>query len=157
MCPMSESDPSFPVDDPRRMAQNYPVMDCPVCKKSLIVVERQGIEIDYCLACKGFWFDEGELHLLPQAVGFKADLPDIKALPKVESTQKPHPCPRCRAKMDKVTLQAGSDLILDRCSRGDGIWFDAGELGKMIKAHAIAQAGAGGQMAHFLGEALGIE
>lgn len=44
-------------------------MDCPVCKKSLIVVERDNIELDYCIACKGFWFDAGELGLLAEKIG----------------------------------------------------------------------------------------
>ncbi|MDP2144827.1 MAG: zf-TFIIB domain-containing protein [Gallionella sp.] len=37
-------------------------MDCPVCKTvSLMMTERQGIEIDYCPQCRGVWLDRGEL------------------------------------------------------------------------------------------------
>lgn len=37
-------------------------MDCPVCKNvSLVMSERQGIEIDYCPSCRGVWLDRGEL------------------------------------------------------------------------------------------------
>jgi uncharacterized protein len=37
-------------------------MKCPVCKEpDLIMSERQGIEIDYCPACRGVWLDRGEL------------------------------------------------------------------------------------------------
>jgi Zn-finger nucleic acid-binding protein len=36
-------------------------MDCPVCKVSLTMSERQGIEIDYCPQCRGVWLDRGEL------------------------------------------------------------------------------------------------
>jgi len=37
-------------------------MKCPVCKeKSLVIAERQGIEIDYCPECRGVWLDRGEL------------------------------------------------------------------------------------------------
>ena len=37
-------------------------MDCPVCKNvSLVMSERQGIEIDYCPGCRGVWLDRGEL------------------------------------------------------------------------------------------------
>jgi uncharacterized protein len=37
-------------------------MDCPVCKNvSLVMSERQGIEIDYCPNCRGVWLDRGEL------------------------------------------------------------------------------------------------
>lgn len=37
-------------------------MDCPVCKtERLMMMERQGIEIDYCSKCRGVWLDRGEL------------------------------------------------------------------------------------------------
>ena len=37
-------------------------MDCPVCKtERLSMMERQGIEIDYCPQCRGVWLDRGEL------------------------------------------------------------------------------------------------
>ena len=33
-------------------------MDCPVCKtERLSMMERQGIEIDYCPKCRGVWLD----------------------------------------------------------------------------------------------------
>lgn len=37
-------------------------MQCPVCTdKTLVMSERQGIEIDYCPGCRGVWLDRGEL------------------------------------------------------------------------------------------------
>jgi Zn-finger nucleic acid-binding protein len=36
-------------------------MLCPTCKTPLTMSERQGIEIDYCPACRGVWLDRGEL------------------------------------------------------------------------------------------------
>lgn len=40
-------------------------MKCPVCKDaSLVMAERQGIEIDYCPECRGVWLDRGELDKL---------------------------------------------------------------------------------------------
>jgi len=34
-------------------------MICPVCKKPMLVLELQQIEIDYCQECGGIWLDEG--------------------------------------------------------------------------------------------------
>jgi hypothetical protein len=34
---------------------------CPVDQSALVMSERQGIEIDYCPACRGIWLDRGEL------------------------------------------------------------------------------------------------
>ena len=37
-------------------------MKCPVCPEStLLMSERQGVEIDYCPQCRGVWLDRGEL------------------------------------------------------------------------------------------------
>ena len=42
-------------------AQTTPAMGCPACHTPLAMAERQGIEIDYCPACRGVWLDRGEL------------------------------------------------------------------------------------------------
>ena len=37
-------------------------MNCPVCSEtSLVISERQGVEINYCPKCRGVWLDRGEL------------------------------------------------------------------------------------------------
>ena len=36
-------------------------MKCPNCEETLVMSDRQGIEIDYCPKCRGVWLDKGEL------------------------------------------------------------------------------------------------
>ena len=36
-------------------------MKCPNCDQTLVMTDRQGIEIDYCPNCRGVWLDKGEL------------------------------------------------------------------------------------------------
>jgi Zn-finger nucleic acid-binding protein len=36
-------------------------MRCPVDESTLVMSERNGIEIDYCPQCRGVWLDRGEL------------------------------------------------------------------------------------------------
>lgn len=36
-------------------------MKCPHCNETLVMTERQGVEIDYCPKCRGVWLDKGEL------------------------------------------------------------------------------------------------
>ena len=37
-------------------------MNCPTCADtSLVMADRQGVEIDYCPKCRGVWLDRGEL------------------------------------------------------------------------------------------------
>ena len=39
-------------------------MQCPVDQATLLMSERQGVEIDYCPQCRGVWLDRGELDKL---------------------------------------------------------------------------------------------
>ena len=36
-------------------------MKCPNCNETLVMADRQGVEIDYCPKCRGVWLDRGEL------------------------------------------------------------------------------------------------
>lgn len=36
-------------------------MKCPNCGSTLVMSERNGVEIDYCPDCRGVWLDRGEL------------------------------------------------------------------------------------------------
>lgn len=46
---------------------------CPSCKVSLVMSERQGVEIDYCPECRGVWLDRGELDKIIERSGPSAD------------------------------------------------------------------------------------
>ena len=52
-------------------------MKCPNCPDStLVMTDRQGVEIDYCPACRGIWLDRGELDkLLERAAAASAPPP----------------------------------------------------------------------------------
>ena len=39
-------------------------MQCPVDGTTLLMSERQNVEIDYCPQCRGVWLDRGELDKL---------------------------------------------------------------------------------------------
>lgn len=36
-------------------------MQCPVDGATLVMADRNGVEIDYCPTCRGVWLDRGEL------------------------------------------------------------------------------------------------
>jgi len=108
-------------------------MDCPVCKDAMITAELADVEIDYCSSCRGIWLDRGELEML-LADGEKAHrlLESFKV--DQHCREKPRRCPICDRKMQKVLV--GSDrpkLLIDRCPRGDGLWFDGGELQNIVQ------------------------
>jgi uncharacterized protein len=43
-------------------------MKCPNCNETLLMMERNQIEIDYCPSCRGVWLDKGELDKMLNAV-----------------------------------------------------------------------------------------
>lgn len=44
-------------------------MQCPACNVTLVMTERQGVEIDYCPQCRGVWLDRGELDKIVERAG----------------------------------------------------------------------------------------
>lgn len=45
-------------------------MKCPVCKDvTLLMSEKNGVEIDYCPECRGIWLDRGELDKIVERAG----------------------------------------------------------------------------------------
>ncbi|MGA7616211.1 MAG: zf-TFIIB domain-containing protein [Thermoanaerobaculia bacterium] len=127
-------------------------MLCPVCASPLIVVERSGIEVDYCIRCHGLWFDAGEIELLASKLGLAE--PDMK-LRKAETTEAVRLCPRCDAKMGKVEVEGRAIVTLDACTRGHGFWFDRGELGALFETGQRQDASVRHAVVTFLGEVLG--
>lgn len=106
----------------------------------MIVLELEQVEVDHCTDCGGIWLDAGELELLfadaqqtEQLVSSFHHAPGVKE--KVRS------CPICLKKMQKIHaggfdgLTAGSEgepVIIDRCPKGHGLWFDRGELPQVL-------------------------
>ncbi|GHC52490.1 TFIIB-type zinc ribbon-containing protein [Neogemmobacter tilapiae] len=44
-------------------------MRCPVDNETLVMTERNGVEIDYCPKCRGVWLDRGELDKILERAG----------------------------------------------------------------------------------------
>lgn len=44
-------------------------MKCPNDNATLVMSDRQGIEIDYCPECRGVWLDKGELDKIIERSG----------------------------------------------------------------------------------------
>ncbi len=103
-------------------------MDCPVCKNAMITLELEDVEIDHCLDCGGIWLDAGELELL---LGEPDKAKSLLASFEVDSTcdEAKRKCPICDRKMHKIIVGDSSPtLLIDKCRKGDGLWFDEGEL-----------------------------
>ncbi len=135
-------------------------MQCPVCKVDMIVVEYKKIELDHCEKCHGVWFDSGELELLLETMK-AANQPSATNLlntPEVKLAEKKRRCPICRQKMRKTAIGKEPHILLDVCPRGEGLWFDGGELRQTI-THLAGKLpeGVDSQVISFLGEVFEAE
>jgi len=131
-------------------------MKCPACNNLMIVVEHERIELDYCPQCSGVWFDSGELELLLDSMQVDQSMLSIDTIltaPVVDSHEKKRKCPICRKKMKKATIGHQPEVLIDVCQRGDGLWFDAGEVGQVVsQASSVRESDSQGQVIHFLDE-----
>jgi Zn-finger nucleic acid-binding protein len=108
-------------------------MDCPVCKNAMITLELQEVEIDFCTDCGGIWLDAGELELLLGEPEKAKNLLDSFKI-DYSSTEKVRKCPICRKKMQKVIVGSSKPtLLIDKCRKADGLWFDKGELNDIFE------------------------
>ena len=106
----------------------------------MIVLELAEVEVDYCTDCGGIWLDVGELELL---LGNSQQTRQLLDSFKIDSscTEKRRKCPICLKKMQKIVVgpstppvvsSAEPPLLIDKCARGDGLWFDHGELQNIL-------------------------
>ncbi len=126
---------------------------CPVCAVPLIIVERDSIEVDYCINCHGLWFDEGEIELLADQAGAEVDLAALANAAPSASSERYLRCPRCGKKMRKADLYEGAEiLIVDFCPLQHGLWFDRGETGAFVRRAERSENRAAELITSFLGE-----
>ena len=94
----------------------------------MITLELEDVEIDYCTDCGGIWLDSGELEqLLNEPDKAQRLLDSFRIDP--ESSERARKCPICDKKMQKIIVGSSKPvLLIDKCRRGDGLWFDKGEL-----------------------------
>ncbi|WP_169077623.1 zf-TFIIB domain-containing protein [Microcella alkalica] len=72
-------------------------MKCPTDDSTLVMSERNGIEIDYCPQCRGVWLDRGELDkIIDRAAGIDAAAaaPAASAAPRVDLPRDVPPPPQ---------------------------------------------------------------
>lgn len=113
------------------------LITCPKCSEVLDRYALEGVEVDICPGCRGFWLDSGELRLLrdraafwglEQVMAHAAQAP--RSVPPSSSRVR-LPCPTCQGKLVAVQL---SGTWIDVCNQCDGIWLDRGELDAALRA-----------------------
>ncbi len=103
-------------------------MDCPVCKKPMVILELQSVEIDHCTFCGGIWLDGGELELLLEN-SIEKDKLLSSFFYDPNNKEEKLKCPICNKNMDKILVGEKKEIVIDRCKNNDGLWFDQRRTG----------------------------
>lgn len=103
----------------------------------MIVLEFEQVEIDHCTNCGGVWLDSGELEQLFADKNSAEQMVDA-FIPAQDVKEKKHSCPICLKKMEKILAGGrGEPVIIDRCPKYHGLWFDKNELSTLLSRDAF--------------------
>jgi Zn-finger nucleic acid-binding protein len=106
------------------------------------------IEVDECGSCQGTWLDKGELEAI-QATVERDYSKELSRAPNVvrdsaeavaQEKRGPIACPKCNAEMDVRPYGMGSQVVIDVCPAGCGLWLDKGELAALEQFFERSQA-----------------
>ncbi len=92
---------------------------CPKCAGKLLHVERGGMTVELCSACRGLWLDPGELTVMLEL--YRRLDTDAGGASGVF-------CLRCSDIEMRELRFPGTEVELDCCPRCQGVWLDDGEL-----------------------------
>lgn len=99
---------------------------CPTCNDRFLQIELDGVLLDYCPNCHGWWFDAAELMHFMESF---EDLPDGDFVDRVSTL----PCPVCAKFMREHQLQVNSNLMVHACPERHGIFLEDGEFERALE------------------------
>jgi uncharacterized protein len=103
-------------------------MDCPKCKSEMEFADIEGIRVERCLQCQGFWFNEDGHRKLRKVKGAERIDVGSPELGKEFDGAEDVPCPVCGDLMARVAEPSQPHIRIEACMAGHGVFFDAGEF-----------------------------
>jgi len=111
---------------------------CPACGKEMAILEMEEVEIDYCFQCGAIWLDSGELSAVAGSATISEDL--LQSADEFLLKERNFKCPICRTKMEKIKdCRDESCVVLDRCKKRHGLFFENGELRLLLEKYSAAK------------------
>jgi len=116
-------------------------MNCPIDNAPLMRTNYEGVvEVDYCTTCHGVWLDKGELEKI-QEVKVNDYSEELKLLPDyvgqsillAKAKDRTINCPVCQEELERREYGYSSQIMIDSCIHGHGIWLDRGEVADLEK------------------------
>ena len=107
-------------------------MQCPTCGDQPLhaSMTQQGVEVDYCRQCQGVWLDKGEIFSFTKR---PKELSEAFQHARTAATRSQRLSPKTGRPMQEITF-FNEKLVLDVCPETEGIWFDEGEIERLVDA-----------------------
>lgn len=141
------SDPYRSPPAPPYRAPARPSYPCPRCEAGLAGTELAGVRVDRCDRCAGTFVTTDSMR---EVVERGEVLDELRALlPRDDNAWAERgrvyvKCPVCETLMNRRQYASGARVVIDWCKH-HGIWFDAGELARVldfVAAGGLARAAA---------------
>ncbi len=99
-------------------------------------VHAAGVELDWCPECGGVWLDKGEIEAIQDLVVESYDAGRMVPPEDYDFSFSKHmqdnfgtiQCPRCGVDMETKEYAYWSQVLVDVCPKGCGLWLDREEL-----------------------------
>ncbi len=105
---------------------NQSSLCCPECGQQNVILKMDGIQLDYCLGCRGFWFDQGELEQLTR-------MEAVQPAEEIRSRASRYKCPVCAEIMEERVFSPTRNLLVDYCPDGHGAYLEDGEVVRALR------------------------
>lgn len=115
------------------------MLSCPNCghhltKKNVRTASSGTLEVDFCAACGGVFFDKGEVNRISSETAEDLSQQKLSDVPPKESRSS-NICPKCGSSLERYFGESvPADVYVLRCPMCSGAWFQKQELEKFKKA-----------------------
>jgi Zn-finger nucleic acid-binding protein len=111
-------------------------MNCPRCKAVLVEDEYEGVKVERCPACRGFWIPGTRLADIIEKREKTFSLEEIETYRQIHESRRglfneadsETVCPQCGEVMQQNRYNYAQEVLIDRCAQGHGVWLDQGEV-----------------------------
>jgi Zn-finger nucleic acid-binding protein len=110
-------------------------IDCPLCRKALLVAMLDAYQVHYCQSCRGLLIPRPAFAEIVRHRRAWAIRPSITPVPPEDrALRRTIDCPTCRRRMIADRYYGPGNIIMDGCLACDVIWLDFGELQQIVDA-----------------------
>ena len=107
---------------------------CPICKIQTTLIPYEGLRIQNCPGCGGYWLDAAKLDtvLKKREIEMPPEVQEkMLEIAAASDSKQALACMMCGTMMKKRPFRAVPEVVLDHCPKCGGVWCDKGELEKL--------------------------